>query len=339
VFNYIGIDVSKATLQVYIPIKDENISIENSKKALISLYSKLKKYYKKDIASLVIIFEPTGSYSALLKRFCADKKIYALIINPRQSVNFAKALDNRTKSDIIDAKMLYKFHVMLKKDDTTVPIINKAQEELSEMLTYYKFLQKQRVSFSNHLEALSSKDGSLYITKKLNKEIKQLKEQEEDMILKMKSLIISDEIMAQKFENITSIVGIGDRAAIALIYLLISYPDANRQEIVALSGLDAIENTSGTSVQRRTRISKKGSAIYRSMLFMPVLSAIQHNPYMKLFYDRLKTNGKHSTSAQIAVMRKMILIAHSLYKNDVKFDNELYEKNLDWKEKDNEKDV
>lgn len=333
-FNYIGIDISKATLQVYIPVKDENISIDNNKKALISLYSKLKKYYKKDISNLVFIFEPTGSYSALLKRFCADKSIYAFIINPRQSANFAKALDNRSKSDIIDAKMLYKFHVMLNDSDITVPIINNAQEELSEMLTYYKFLQKQRVGFSNHLEALSSKDGSSYIIKELDKEIKQLKSQEEKMILKMKSLILSDKIMIQKFENITSIVGIGDRAAIALIHLFISYPDANRQEIVALSGLDAIENTSGTSVQRRTRISKKGSAIYRSMLFMPVLSAIQHNPYMKLFYDRLKTNGKHSTSAQIAVMRKMILIAHSLYKNDIKFDNKLYEKNLGWKEKD-----
>jgi transposase len=297
------------------------------------LYSKLKKYYKKDIANLVIIFEPTGSYSVLLKRFCADKNIYAFIINPRQSANFAKALDNRSKSDIIDAKMLYKFNVMLKNSDIAVPIINKVQEELSEMLSYYKFLQKQRVSFSNHLEALLAKDGSLYIRKKLNKEIKQLKEQEEKMILKMKSLIISDEKMAQKFENITSIIGIGDRAAIALIHLFISYPNANRQEIVALAGLDAIENTSGTSVQRRIRISKKGSSIYRSMLFMPVLSAVQHNPYMKLFYDRLKNNGKHSTSAQIAVMRKMILIAHSLYKNNTKFDNELYEKNLGWKEK------
>lgn len=336
-FNYIGIDVSKATLQVYVPIKDENISIDNTKKSLISLYSKLKKYYKKDIANLVIIFEPTGSYSVLLKRFCVDKKIYAFIINPRQSANFAKALDNRSKSDIIDAKMLYKFHVMLNEIDIAIPTIDKAQEELSEMLTYYKFLQKQRVSFSNHLEALSAKDGSLYIKTKLNREIKQLKEQEEEMIIKMKSLIISDEIMAQKFEHITSILGIGDRAAIALIHLFISYPDANRQEIVALSGLDAIENTSGTSVQKHTRISKRGSAIYRSMLFMPVLSAIQHNPYMKLFYDRLKSNGKHSTSAQIAVMRKMILIAHSLYENDVKFDNKLYEKNLGWKEENLEK--
>jgi len=333
-FNYIGIDVSKATLQVYIPIKDENISINNTKKALISLYAKLKKYYKKDISNLVIIFEPTGSYSVLLKRFCADKSIYAFIINPRQSANFARALENRSKSDIIDAKMLYKFHVMIDESELAVPIIDSANEELSEMLTYYKFLQKQRISFSNHLEALSSKDRSNYIIKELKKEIKQLKGQEDSMIIKMKSLILSDEIMIQKFENITSIVGIGDRAAIALIHLFNSYPDANRQEITALSGLDAIENTSGTSVQRRTRISKKGNAIYRSILFMPVLSAIQHNPYMQLFYDRLKANGKHSTSAQIAVMRKMILIAHTLYKNNIKFDNKVYEKGLGWKEKD-----
>ena len=58
------------------------------------------------------------------------------------------------------------------------------------------------------------------------------------------------------------------------------------------------------------------------------LLAIRTNPYMQAFYDRLKDNGKHSTLAQIAVMRKMILIAHSLYKNNQKFDNELYEKRI-----------
>jgi len=327
-FNYIGIDVSKATLQVYIPIIDENISIENSKKALISLYSKLKKYYKKGIKELVIIFEPTGSYSVLLKRFCSEKKIYAFSINPRQSANFAKALDNRSKSDIIDAEMLYRFHVMLSANEISVPIINSVQEELSEMLTYFKFIQKERVSFSNHLEALEFKNGSVMIVKKLKKEIKHLKSEEEDMIISMKELLLSDLKMKQDFENITSIVGIGDRAAIVLLHLFITYPEANRQEIVALCGLDAIENSSGTSIQRKTRISKKGSSLYRSMLFMPVLSAIQHNPYMKIFYDKLKNNGKHSTVAQIAVMRKMILIAHSLYKNNVKFNKKIYEKSI-----------
>jgi len=327
-FNYIGIDVSKATLQVYIPITDENISIENSKKSLISLYSKLKKYYKKEIKNLVIIFEPTGSYSALLKRFCFEKSIYAFIINPRQSANFAKALDNRSKSDIIDAKMLYKFHVMLSTNEISIPIVNTVQEELSEMLTYFRFIQKERVSFSNHLEALSAKDDSSTIVNKLKKEIKHLKTEEEKMIILMKKIVIHDAKMRQDFENITSIIGIGDRAAIALIHLFITYPEANRQEIVALCGLDAIENSSGTSVHRKSRISKQGSKLYRNMLFMPVLSAIQHNPYMKLFYDRLKDNGKHSTVAQIAVMRKMILIAHSLFKNNVPFNSEIYKKSI-----------
>lgn len=282
----------------------------------------MKKYYKKEIENLVIIFEPTGSYSALLKRFCFEKNIYAFIINPRQSANFAKALDHRSKSDIIDAKMLYKFHVMLSTSEISVPVIDTVHEELSEMLTYFKFIQKERVSFSNHLEALDSKNGSITIVKKLKQEIKHLRDEEAKMIVLIKELLLSNDKMKQDFENITSTIRVGDRAAIALLHLFMSYPEANRQEIVALCGLDAIENSSGTSIQRKTRISKKGSSLYRHMLFMPVLSTIQHNPYMKRFYDRLKSNGKHSTVAQIAVMRKMILIHH------IKFNEKIYEKSI-----------
>ena len=331
-YNFIGIDVAKATLQVYIPIKDENISIGNNKKSINALYSKLKKYYKKEIEKIVFIFEPTGPYSSLLKHFCADKKILAFMVNPRQSANFAKALDNRSKTDIIDAKMLYLFHVMAKVGDIVIPRIDELQETLGEMLSYFKLLIKQRNSFSNHLESLESKGGSSYIVKQLKKEIKQLKLQEENILEEMLKLIKSDTYLYERFENIKSFKGIGDRAGIALIHLFITYPEANRQELTALSGLDAIEITSGSSIQRKSRISKKGSAIYRSMLFMPVLSAIRSNKYMQAVYDRLKENGKHSTVAQIAVMRKMLLIAHSLFKNNSAFDNEFYEKRVSWKE-------
>lgn len=333
-FHFIGIDVSKSTLQVYIPIKDENISIDNSAKSIKQLYAKLKKYYKKDSDKLVFVFEPTGSYSSVLKHFCAQKGILAYMVNPRQSANFAKALDNRSKSDIIDAKMLYQFHVMANPDDIAVPVIDEVQEAIAEMLSYYKLLQKQRNGFSNHLEALEAKQGSIFIIKQLKKEIMQLKTKEENIIQEMKELICSDVALIEKLENIKSIKGIGDIAAIALLHLFMTYPNANRQQLTALSGLDAIEVTSGSSVQRRSRISKKGSAVYRSMLFMPVLCATRHNPYMKAFYDRLKKNGKHSTSAQIAVMRKMMLIAHSLYKNNQMFDNALYEKRISWKQQD-----
>lgn len=327
---FIGIDVSKSTLQIYIPIKDENINIENTKKSLKSMYSKLKKYYKKEINQLVFIFEPTGSYSSLLKYFCSENNIKAFIVNPRQSSNFAKALDNRSKNDIIDAKMLHKFHVMAKDGDILVPIIDKAQESLGSMLGYYKLLQKQRNAFSNHLEALEAKEGNNTIKKKLKKEIKKLKDEEKDMIKEMKDLILSDMELAKSFECVISFKGVGDISAIVLLHLFISYPKANRQEITALSGLDVIEISSGTSIHRRSRISKRGNSLYRGMLFMPILSSVCNNQYMKSFYDRLKENGKHSTTAQIAVMRKVILITHSLYKNNQKFDDSLYEKRIGW---------
>lgn len=327
---YIGIDVSKATLQIYIPISNENISIENTKKSLKSLYSKLKKYYKKEIQQLVFIFEPTGSYSSLLKHFCSEKNIKAFIVNPRQSSNFAKALDNRSKSDIIDAKMLHKFHVMAKDGDIVVPIVDKAQEALGAMMGYYKLLQKQRNALSNHLEALEAKEGNSSIKKKLKKEIEKLILQEKEMIKEMKNLILSDTKLVQSFECIISFKGVGDISAIALLHLFISYPKANRQEITALSGLDVIETSSGTSVHRRSKISKRGNALYRGILFMPILSSVTNNIYLKSFYDRLKENGKHSTAAQIAVMRKVILITHSLYKNNQKFDNDIYEKRVGW---------
>lgn len=328
--HFIGIDVSKSTLQVYIPIKDENISIENTKKSLKSLYGKLKKYYKKEIQKLVFIFEPTGSYSSLLKHFCNEKEIKAFIVNPRQSSNFAKALDNRSKSDIIDAEMLHKFHVMAKDGDILIPIIDEVQESLGSMLGYYKLLQKQRNSFSNHLEALEAKEGKSFIEKKLKKEIKNIKNQEENMLKEMKNLILSDSKLAKSFECIISFKGVGDISSIVLLHLFISYPKANRQEITALSGLDVIETSSGTSVHRRNRISKRGNSLYRGVLFMPVLSTVSNNKYMKAFYDRLKENAKHSTAAQIAVMRKIILITHSLYKNQKTFDDSIYEKSIGW---------
>lgn len=328
--HFIGIDVSKSTLQIYIPIKDENISIENTKKSLKSLYSKLKKYYKKDSNKLVFIFEPTGTYSSLLKHFCSEKEIKAFIVNPRQSSNFAKALDNRSKSDSIDAKMLHKFHVMAKDGDIVIPTIDAAQESLGSMMGYYKLLQKQRNAFSNHLEALEAKEENSPIEKKLKKEIANLKEQEKEMLKEMKNLILLDMELAKSFECIISFKGVGDISAIALLHLFISYPKANRQEITALSGLDVIETTSGTSVYRRNRISKRGNSIYRGILFMPILSTVTNNQYMKAFYDRLKDNAKHSTAAQIAVMRKVILITHSLYKNQQVFDDSIYEKSIGW---------
>ena len=105
-----------------------------------------------------------------------------------------------------------------------------------------------------------------------------------------------------------------------LLHLFLKYPDANQRQLTSLAGLNPIYRQSGTSIQSGYKISKSGATLYRSVIFMSVLTAVQHDKNFKAFYERLKSKGKHSTSAQIAVMRKIILTAHSLYKNNRTYD-------------------
>ena len=78
-----------------------------------------------------------------------------------------------------------------------------------------------------------------------------------NIIKKILLLISKDDVLLNKFNNIKTIKGIGDISAIALIHLFISYPKANKQQITALSGLDSIEQTSGSSINKKSRISKR----------------------------------------------------------------------------------
>jgi transposase len=84
----IGIDVSKATINVHISKNSQDLVLENSIKGFKSLYSKLKKIYKKEIENIIFIFEPTGSYSEALRKYCSEKQIKCFIINPKQFSNY-----------------------------------------------------------------------------------------------------------------------------------------------------------------------------------------------------------------------------------------------------------
>jgi transposase len=322
----IGFDVSKSTIDIYIPINELSIQISNNIKSINSLYSKLKKLYKKDIDKLVFVFEPTGSYSELLKKFCSNKHIRCFIVNPKKSINFAKAIGQRNKSDIDDAKMLSRMIVTALNEDIKVTTINDTVEELNELISYYKFLLKQRTQNKNHLEAIITRNPSSIIVKNVQQEIKALNLRIEKIIKKMKDILKKDQNLYQSFSNILTIKGVGDISAIILLHHFIKYPNTNQKEIISLAGLDPINKSSGTSLKSRSKISKAGSKLCRSTLFMSVMVAVRFNDELKTFYEHLKNRGKHTTLAQIAVMRKMIIIAHSLYKNNEKYDSLKYEK-------------
>ena len=318
--NCIGIDVSKATINVHISKSNQDLLLDNNLKSFRSLFSKLKKIYKKEIDNIIFIFEPTGSYSEALRKYCAEKGIKCFIINPKQFSNYAKALGVEVKNDIEDARVLAKAFTLAKEGQVKVPVFNEDVEQIKELMSYYKFTKKQTVQQKNHLESLTSKDGDNFSIKELKKSIKESQEKELRIIEQVQTLIDSTDEYRVAYENITSIKGVGQIAGIVLLHLFLKYPEANQRQITSLTGLNPIYRQSGTSVQSGYKIAKTGASLYRSVLFMSVFTAVQHDKNFKAFYERLKSNGKHTTSAQIAVMRKIILTAHSLYKNNRKYD-------------------
>ena len=167
--NCIGIDVSKASINVHVPKNSQDLVFDNNLKSFRSFFSKLKKIYKKEIEEIIFIFEPTGSYSEALRKYCSEKKIKCFIINPKQFSNYAKALGVEVKNDVEDARVLSKALHLAKDGQVKVPVFNEDVEHIKELMSYYKFTKKQTTQQKNHLESLTSKDGDKFSIRELKK--------------------------------------------------------------------------------------------------------------------------------------------------------------------------
>ena len=118
------------------------------------------------------------------------------------------------------------------------------------------------------------------------------------------------------------IKGVGETSAITLMgELLLLPPDLSHQEWVKFAGLDPRAFDSGKSVHKKTRISKAGNRHIRSALYMPALSAKQHDPHVKAYFQHLVANGKKPLQAVCAIMRKLLHAIHGMLKHNEPFDN------------------
>ncbi|MBU4362715.1 IS110 family transposase [bacterium] len=306
---YIGIDVSKKDLAVF---NGKDLKFAN-KEGLKSFKKYLKKKYH--LSEIVIIFEPTGIYSFYLKEFCAENRIKAYIVNPKKSHNFARALGKRSKNDKIDARTLYQFHKLIDLKDIKVPKIDQQAKTLASYLVSYEFALKQRVSLSNHLESLRDKR----LITLMKKDLKRAKKLEDKLFHDIKEYVSKNQNLREDYQRLLTISGVGDKTAIALLTLFKTYQGTNRAQITALAGLDPIKRESGTSVKGKVKISKNGKGIYRKIFYLPTICATVHNQKIRVFYQRLLANHKIKKLAIIASMRKLLLIAHAMYRDKTEY--------------------
>src|SRR5690606_33663957 len=129
-------------------------------------------------------------------------------------------------------------------------------------------------------------------------------------------LIESCPELKRKHDLLTSIVGIADKSAAALLGEL---PDLERfdsaRQIVAYAGLSPRRYESGGSVRRHTKMSKVGSARLRRLLYFPAMAARRWNPHLKAFADRLAAEGKPKMVVIGAVMRKLLVLIYAILKS------------------------
>ena len=131
--------------------------------------------------------------------------------------------------------------------------------------------------------------------------------------------------LTAKLAHLVSAKGIGETSAMRILAELLVLPDdLAAPQWVAHAGLDPRPYESGTSIHRPRRISKVGNRHLRAALYMPALVAIQHEPNIKAFYDKLIAAGKKPMQAVVAVMRKLLHAIWGMLKHDQDFDGEKF---------------
>ena len=304
--NYIGIDISKSSIDVYDGKKSYKFeNNENGFKEVVALSD--------NIDDTIFIFEPTGIYSYDITGFCDKNSISCVIVSPKVSRDFARSLKVRSKTDKIDAKVLYKYQSHVEPNMVKVPKINHQAVKIQEMLNSYELLKSNIQQFKNQLESISNDNKSLI--RLTNKMIKFNETEADKLFTKIENLLLKDESTKRKYEAMLTIPAIGKKSALYLISFFIKYPLANAKELTALVGLDPVMRDSGT-YRGKQRISKHGGQQLRNMLFLPTLASLRFNDRIKIFYTRLTFNSKSKKLAVIASMRKLILMAFSIYKSE-----------------------
>ena len=226
----------------------------------------------------------------------------------------------RSKTDSSDAELLYRYGIERGHDEAEQLEVDALAESIQARLACYRVAQKARVAYQNVLEALSQDPAtSSELLAEVRAEIRELKRKEKQQVDAAQRLVEENAATAQRFGLLLSIPGVGPITALTLLALFRKYGNANRSQIVALSGFDPIQIQSGTSVHGKSRISKRGNREVRRRLYEATLSAARYNPSVRAIYRRLKEGGKPEKVARTAAARKLLSIAHVIYQSGEPF--------------------
>lgn len=307
--SFIGIDVSKATLDI--SFEGKHFKIKNEEVSICDFIEK-EIILKENIPSLACL-ESTGNLERLAMKCFTDAEIPIHRAHPNRIHSFAKASGHFAKTDKLDARLLEQYARFVSDKEKGDPVISKATLELQELHGAEKDLMGFLHATKCRMKMSSGKTKKYYAfqTKFMEKQVAFIRKD-------IEIVIKSDSELKRKYDLLISYKGIGKQISHALLADFSELGQMDKKQVASLAGVAPKLYESGTKKLNGHIIG--GRFFVRKALYMAALVASQHNVTMKPFYERLIAKGKAKKVALAAVMRKIIVCLNAMIR-----DNEPYE--------------
>jgi transposase len=298
----VGIDVGKATLDVYLLERDRMFSVPNEPRSIAALLKRLGRYRLERI-----VIEATGRLEQPFVRAAVAKGLPVVVVSPLKIRRFAGAIGQLAKTDEIDARLIARFASTLKP--VAHPTADANAQLIKDLVVRRRQLTSLRTMEKNRRQIMPED-----LRPSIDRVISLLGQELDQLQQLIDRAVEQHTAWRRKRDLLTSMPGIGDSVASTLIGDLPELGSLNRRQIAALTGVAPYNRDSG-SLRGKRRI-RGGRAHSRTALYLSAMVAIRYNPHIKRFYERLLTTGKHKKVALIACIRKIVTALNAMLRDN-----------------------
>jgi transposase len=297
--HYVGIDVSKARLDVALLPSGESFVVSNDEEGFDELLGRLE-----EVRPVLVVLEASGGFERPIAAALAASGVAVCVLNPRQTRDFARATGKLAKTDRLDAKALARFAETVRPTPRTLP--DAEAEEFRSILLRRRQLIQMATAEKNRLGATTSEAVARRIEAHLRWLEKELSRTDRDL----HETIENSPTLKENEALLRSVPGVGPVLCRTLLAELPELGSLSPRELSALVGVAPLNRDSGTLRGRRAVWG--GRARVRDALYMGALIASRFNPPIKEFYERLVEAGKPKKVALVACMRKLLTVLNAV---------------------------
>lgn len=300
--RFVGIDVSKATLDVHVRPDGRDHQFANDDDGIAALLGCLK-----DVRPTMVVLEATGGYENPVLAALSLAGLPVVLVNPKRARDFAKGLGQLAKTDKIDARMLAEFAD--KARPPVRPLDAAATQKLQVLLTRRRQLVGMRTMEKNRLGTVADRAVRRSLEAVLRTLEKEIGKADRDL----DAAIQESPVWKTKDELLQSLPGIGPVVSRTLLADMPELGTLTREKVAVLAGLAPIAWDSGT--RKGKRFIRGGRTTVRNMLYLAAHAAKQGNALLRSFADRLAAAGKPPKVIRIAIARKLLIMANAVLRD------------------------